>query len=61
MWPRCNWVESYGRDNAGVGEGGGGSNDGVCNVVVDCLVNTVSAFILMNSLRIFEVAALPSN
>ena len=38
MWPRCDWIESYGRDNAGVGKGGGGSNDGVCYVVIDCLI-----------------------
>lgn len=37
LGPSCYGVEPDGRDDAGVGEGGVGGNDGVGDIMVDCL------------------------
>ncbi len=44
MRARRNGVEADGGDDAGVGEGRGGSDDGVGYVVVDCLVKVKVSF-----------------
>ena len=40
MWARCDRVEAYSGDDAGVGQGRRGGDDGVRDVVVDCLAKS---------------------